>query len=55
MVWTCSKKANKCVGEKSWSPIKRGRGRPRGTLGEFIKCDLLVNNILKEVGTNRAQ
>ena len=37
------------------SPIKRGRGRPRRTLGELIEQDLLVNNIPKGLVTNRAE
>ena len=48
-------KANKCVGEKSWSPIKRGRGRPKQIVTKLIELHLLVNNITKEFVNNRAQ
>ena len=35
------------VDETTWSPIKRGRERPRQTLSKLIERDLLVNNIPK--------
>ena len=42
------------VDQTTWSPIKRGRGKPRQSLSKFIEQDLLVNNILKELVNNRA-
>ena len=42
------------VDETTWSPIKRGRGRPRQKLSKLIERDLLVNNIPKELVNNRA-
>ena len=42
--------------ETTWSPIKRGRERPRQTLNKLIERNLLVNNnIPKELVNNRAQ
>ena len=35
-----------------FSPMKRGRGRPRRTLGEFVKRGLVVNNIPKDLVCN---
>lgn len=39
VVCTCPKKTNKCVSEEvnqiTWSPIKRGRGRPKQTLDDL--------------------
>ena len=56
--WTCPNNHNKSlvrrVDQTTWSPIKRGRGRPRGTFGvELIERDLLVNNITKELVNDR--
>ena len=31
--------------QTTWSSIKRGRGRPRRTLGELTEYNLLMNNI----------
>jgi hypothetical protein len=37
------------------SPINRGRGRPKRTLGELIKQDLQINNITIDMVFDRAQ
>ena len=44
----------KRVDQTTWSPIKRGKERPRQTLDEFIEQDPLVNSIAKELATDRA-
>ena len=38
----------------SFSPVKRGRGRPKRTLGDLIKHDLLLNNISENLIFDRA-
>jgi len=38
-----------------FSPMKRGRGRLRKTLEEFVKRGLVVNNISKDLVYNRAK
>lgn len=38
-----------------FSPVKRGRGRPKRTLGELIRHDLLLNNISENLVFDRAQ
>ena len=43
------------VNQTTWSPIITGRGRLRQTLSELIERDILVNDLSKELVTNRAQ
>ena len=38
----------------SFSPVRRGRGRPKRTLGELIKQDLVLNNISENMVFDRA-
>ena len=38
-----------------WSPVNRGRERPKRTLNEVIKRDLLINNIFSDMIFDRAQ
>ena len=43
------------VDQTVWSPVNRGRGRPKRTLNEVIKRDLLINNISSDMIFDRAQ
>ena len=37
------------------SPITRGRGRPKKTIGETIRMDLAINNLTVEMRTDRTR
>lgn len=37
----------------AFSPVKRERGKPRRTLKEVAKKDLMANNISKDLVSNR--
>ena len=43
------------VDQTVWSPVNRGRERPKRTLNDVIKRDLLINNISSDMIFYRAQ
>ena len=43
------------VNQMVFSPIKKGRGRPKKTLGEVIKRDIWLNSIFKSLIQDRKQ
>jgi len=56
VVWICAKSIGGTAGEESrlhvFSPVKRSRGKPRRTLEEIVKRNLVVNNIPENLVSN---
>ena len=38
-----------------FSPVKRGRGKPKGTWEDIVKNDLIINNVPHNLVLNQAQ